>query len=160
MTQIDSLLKGALQEVAADAGSEYESQARLGVDVVDIAVFDRQLRSDIGGAFAERIFTAAEIADARGNTEKFALRWAVKEAVSKAIGTGFREGLRPLSIEVVKAASGSIRVAPADQSGWPYKAEQWTWSVSAAHEAGLAVAVALALPETFTAKTANERKRI
>jgi holo-[acyl-carrier protein] synthase len=118
---------------------------RLGVDVVDIDVLSKQLTSSLGADFKRRIFTPAEIADCRGQAAKFATRWAVKEAVSKAIGTGFRDGLAPIAIEVATATGGSITVAPAAGLSWPCGAEHWCWCVSAAHEQDLAVAVALAL---------------
>lgn len=119
---------------------------KLGVDVVDIDVLARQLASPIGTEFKLRIFTATEVADCRNQAAKFATRWAVKEAVSKAIGTGFRAGLHPSAIEVATAPDGSITVAPATGCRWPHGAEHWCWSVSAAHERNLAVAVVLALP--------------
>lgn len=139
-----------LAEVLSDAssgaliGTGGRMTPRLGVDVVDLDVLARQLSSRVGSAFRLRIFTEAEIADCRDQVAKFATRWAVKEAVSKAIGTGFRQGLSPGAIEVLKAPNGSIRVAPAVGCTWPDGAADWTWTVSAAHERGVAVAVAIA----------------
>lgn len=145
---VESVLAEVLRDVSSAAliGTGVRVTPRMGVDVVDIDVLARQLGSPIGSAFMLRIFTEAEIADCRDEVAKFATRWAVKEAVSKAIGTGFRQGLSPGAIEVLKAPSGSIRVAPTVGCTWPDGAADWTWTVSAAHERSVAVAVVIALP--------------
>ena len=60
-------------------------------------------------------------------------------------------------IEVVKSAAGSIVVAPSgDDIDWPLTAHLWQWSVSAAHERNLAVAVALALRTNFVELSSEE----
>lgn len=129
----------------------------VGVDVVDIEVMSRQLDSGLGERFMARIFTPAEIEDCRGDHAKFASRWAVKEAVAKAVGTGFRDKLRPQMIEVVKSAAGSIVVSPSGNDiEWPLLAHRWQWSVSAAHERNLAVAIALALRTNFVELSSEE----
>ena len=129
----------------------------VGVDVVDVGVMSRQLDGELGERFMARIFTPAEIQDCRGDRAKFASRWAVKEAVAKAIGTGFRDKLRPQMIEVVKSPAGSILVAPSrDDIEWPFSAHLWQWSVSAAHERNLAVAIALALRTNFVELSSEE----
>ncbi len=67
----------------------------IGVDIVKI----ERIRSNIqrfGERFAQRLLTGAELADYRAarQPERFlAKRFAAKEAVVKALGTGFREGL-------------------------------------------------------------------
>lgn len=144
---VESLLGSMLRDIASGEHSAGMSRTpKLGVDMVDIDVLTRQLTSSVGAEFKLRIFTATEISDCRNQVAKFATRWAVKEAVSKAIGTGFRDGLAPSAIEVATARDGSITVAPAAGCRWPHGAEHWCWSVSAAHERNLAVAVVLALP--------------
>jgi len=67
----------------------------IGVDIVKI----ERIRNNIqrfGERFAQRLLTGAELADYRAarQPERFlAKRFAAKEAVVKALGTGFREGL-------------------------------------------------------------------
>lgn len=145
-TSVRDLLSGALNEASAHAveGSA-QGAPRLGVDVVEIDILARQLTSALGDRFKQRIFTEQEIVDCKDQARKFATRWAIKEAVSKAIGTGFRQGLNPKAIEVLTAADGAIHVTPSHGQTWPYGAEGWKWSVSAAHEGNLAVAAAIAL---------------
>lgn len=146
VTAVSDLLSGALNEASAHAGGTGDHGApRLGADVVEIDILARQLASRIGDRFKQRIFTEQEIADCRDQARKFATRWAIKEAVSKAIGTGFRQGLNPKAVEVLTAADGAIHVTPSHGQTWPHGAEGWKWSVSAAHEGNLAVAVAIAL---------------
>ena len=66
-----------------------------GIDVVEIARIERALGRR-GDRLRARVFTAREIADCtrRGRSgAHFALRFAVKEAGMKAIGTGWRRGV-------------------------------------------------------------------
>jgi holo-[acyl-carrier protein] synthase len=78
---------------------------------VDLAEVDR-IRAAIerhGRRFIERIYTPAEIAyvERKANRfERYAARFAAKEATMKALGTGWANGVRWRDIEVVRAASG------------------------------------------------------
>jgi holo-[acyl-carrier protein] synthase len=89
----------------------------LGVDLmivgtgVDLAEVPR-IRAAIeryGRRFVERIYTPAEIAyvERKANRyERFAARFAAKEAGMKAIGTGWRRGVRWQDFEVTNLPSG------------------------------------------------------
>lgn len=62
-----------------------------------------------GRRFIERVFTAGEIAYAQQRTqpaERFAARFAAKEAGMKALGTGWRDGITWHDFEVVNLPSG------------------------------------------------------
>ena len=62
-----------------------------------------------GNRFLDRIYTAAEIAyvERKANRhECYAARFAAKEAGMKAIGTGWRRGVRWKDFEVINLASG------------------------------------------------------
>lgn len=124
---------------------------RVGMDVVDVQQLARQIQGELGQRFVAAMFTPTEVEDCRDSVEKFATRWAIKEAVAKAVCTGFRAGLRPRSIEVLTAPSGAVSVRPTSSASWPQGAADWMWAVSAGHEAGLAAAIALAI-------TTHERK--
>jgi holo-[acyl-carrier protein] synthase len=79
-----------------------------GVDVIEIARIERAL-SRSGERFARRVFAASEILDCRGRRRAgphFAVRFAVKEAVMKALGTGWAEGVRWVDIETVTEPGG------------------------------------------------------
>jgi len=81
-----------------------------GVDLVDIhriaAMLERHPEQ-----FRERCFTEREQAyaeSARGRrAERYAARFACKEAVLKALGTGWRDGIRWTDIAVDHAPSGA-----------------------------------------------------
>ncbi len=80
----------------------------VGVDLVEIdrlkKVFEKHRER-----FKERIFTPHEIEECekrRNYEECYAARFAAKEAFSKAIGTGMRNGVRFRDIEVLNLPSG------------------------------------------------------
>jgi holo-[acyl-carrier protein] synthase len=79
-----------------------------GIDLVDIARIERTL-NDHSERFLERCFTTAERAYAdqsKRRLEHLAARFAAKEAVMKALGTGWAEGIAWTDIEVEREASG------------------------------------------------------
>jgi holo-[acyl-carrier protein] synthase len=80
----------------------------IGIDMVEICRIDKALKR-WGDRFLKRVFTPSEIEYCHQKTHaasRLALRFAAKEAFSKALGLGFRNGLRMRDIEVVRAATG------------------------------------------------------
>ena len=79
---------------------------------VDIAEVDRirEAAERYGKRFIERVFTKGEIAYVErrkaGRYERYAARFAAKEAGMKAIGTGWRRGVRWQDFEVANLPSG------------------------------------------------------
>lgn len=74
-----------------------------GIDVIEIDRVARALERH-GRRFEARVFHPREIADGRGRRRSavyFAERFAAKEAVMKAVGTGWAKGVRWVDIEVV-----------------------------------------------------------
>lgn len=61
----------------------------VGVDVVELSRVARVLERH-GERFLARVYTAAEVAYCRGRLRELAARFAGKEAISKALGTGLR----------------------------------------------------------------------
>lgn len=74
----------------------------VGTDLVEI---DRIKRACEKGSFVARTFTDTECRQAGGTASRFAGSFAVKEAVAKALGTGFRTFM-PIDIEVVRDELG------------------------------------------------------
>jgi len=80
----------------------------LGVDIAEVG----RIRTSIerhGDHFLRRVFTPAEIAYCerhRNKYERYAGRFAAKEAAMKALGTGWRRGVRWVDLEVVRQPSG------------------------------------------------------
>lgn len=84
----------------------------LGTDIVEIERIRRMIERH-GDHFLERCFTPDEIAYAQKHRDaavRFAGRWAAKEAVVKALGTGFVRGITFHDIEVIALASGQPTV--------------------------------------------------
>jgi holo-[acyl-carrier protein] synthase len=84
----------------------------VGVDLVDVP---RMARILDGEHAAERLLTPAEIAYCRSRgvpAQHAAARFAAKEAVLKALGTGLADGLRWTDVEVVNDRAGrpSVRL--------------------------------------------------
>ena len=76
----------------------------IGVDLVEVDRIERLLRKFAERARA-RLFTGAEVAycvASRCPAESFAARFAAKEAVLKALGTGWTQGVSWTEIEVVR----------------------------------------------------------
>ncbi|MFC4993947.1 holo-ACP synthase [Rubritalea tangerina] len=84
----------------------------IGIDVVEIDRIEESIEK-FGDKFLDRIFTPTERAycDAQKRPHvNYAARFAVKEAVSKAFGTGIGKELSWLDMTILRAASGEPRV--------------------------------------------------
>ncbi len=80
----------------------------LGIDIVQVERVATVYRR-FGRKFARRVLAVDELAafDRTSAPVRFlAMRFAAKEAVSKALGTGFRQGVALRLIEVVHNAAG------------------------------------------------------
>ena len=95
----------------------------VGVDLIEV---DRiaQAQERHGARFMDRIFTAEEQALCAGDCRRLAGRYAVKEAVAKALGTGIGD-MRWTDIEVLSDARGKPRLvlhaaarSLAETQGW------------------------------------------
>jgi holo-[acyl-carrier protein] synthase len=81
----------------------------LGLDITEI---DRiaQAIGRHGNAFKNRVYTLAEreyCESHKNSFERYAGRFAAKEASMKALGTGWRRGVRWVDFETVRAPSGT-----------------------------------------------------
>jgi holo-[acyl-carrier protein] synthase len=114
----------------------------IGTDIVDVARI-RNSYEQYGERFLKRVFTATEVAycERFGETRflHYAARFAAKEAFSKAIHTGMRNGMGFSSVGVVNDASGQpqLELFGAMLETWG----QHTIHVSLSHTATVAVAV-------------------
>ncbi|MCP3754416.1 holo-ACP synthase [Streptomyces sp. TBY4] len=121
----------------------------IGADLLRLHELDRLLRRPWFRAFA---YTEAELAVAAGYgpdraREFLAGRFAAKEAVLKAIGTGMTGGVRPCQVAVLKGDDGAPLVrlsgAAAERAA---AAGLGSVGVSITHKGDLVLAVALAVP--------------
>ncbi|MBZ5545563.1 MAG: holo-ACP synthase [Acidobacteriia bacterium] len=79
-----------------------------GVDITETERIEQALERH-GERFSKRLYTPREIAyceQFKNRAERFAARFAAKEAAFKALGTGWREGVRWLDVEVTHRPSG------------------------------------------------------
>ena len=79
-----------------------------GVDLVEVARIGNALDRH-GERLLRRLFTGTEIADCerrRNRLESYAARFAAKEAMLKALGTGWGQGLRWVEMEVAAEPDG------------------------------------------------------
>ena len=79
-----------------------------GVDIAETLRIEQSLERH-GERFTKRIFTPAEAVYCekfKNRGERYSARFAAKEAAFKALGTGWREGIRWLDVEVVHQPSG------------------------------------------------------
>ena len=83
----------------------------IGTDLCDIRRIERAI-ARYGERFLQRVFTEDERARAERRTEKlragtYAKRFAAKEACSKALGTGFQQGVFHSDLGVVNRRGGA-----------------------------------------------------
>ncbi|MCA9937795.1 MAG: holo-ACP synthase [Anaerolineales bacterium] len=104
----------------------------VGVDLVEVARVAQTIERH-GAHFLGRVFTEQEQAFCAGNATRLAGRFAIKEAVAKALGTGIGD-VRWREIEVVCDARGKphliLHAAAAELAqvrGWQQ------WDISLAH---------------------------
>jgi len=80
----------------------------LGLDIAEIDRIGAAIMRH-GAPILERLYTATEVAyceSHRNRFERYAGRFAAKEAAMKALGTGWRRGVRWRDIEVIREPSG------------------------------------------------------
>lgn len=153
-------LRKATREALETAGAVRmaDDQVGLGLDVVEIARMERILGRT--PSFARKVFSEDERAycDATAHpATHYATRFAAKEAVAKALGTGFSEGIGVRDIEVQRNAKGRPVVAlhgRARQAAARMGVREIPLSLSFTH----AEAVACAMAITEGAVAASERR--
>jgi holo-[acyl-carrier protein] synthase len=119
---------------------------RTGVDLIEIDRFISVYRR-YNQRLLRRLFTPTELAENGENMASLAARFAAKEAVSKAFGTGIGT-ISWQDIEILRGASGEPVL---DLHGAAQKmAEEQninTWSLSLSHTQSHAIAIVVALVE-------------
>ena len=119
-----------------------------GVDVVDVADFARFV-STLAGDFLDRYFTSGELASVAQNgnrIERLSSRFAIKEAVLKALGTGWGNGIAFTDVEVVSQQTGAPSIVLHRRlAEFAEKRGIGVWLVSASHTTLIAMASVIAL---------------
>lgn len=116
---------------------------RTGVDLMEIyrisAAIERQ-----GDPFLKRIFTQNELDQFGSNIASLAARFAAKEAVSKALGTGFG-GIGWTEVEILRGPAGEpvLRLyGNAQRLAETLGIIEWSISISHTREHAVAMVVA------------------
>ena len=120
---------------------------RTGVDMIEIYRVRESIERH-GDRFLERVYTEGELTACRERVESLAARFAAKEAVAKALGTGiWREGIGWKDIEVTRDIDTGAPIlnlygaalAQAEKLGLT------TWSISLSHDRERAIAFVVAM---------------
>ena len=85
----------------------------IGTDITECLRIARMIERH-GELFLDRVFTPAEISYCQGrkqSTQHFTGRWAAKEAILKALGTGWVQGISWRDIEIRNQPGGRPQVA-------------------------------------------------
>lgn len=126
---------------------------RLGTDIIYIPRIEAAL-ARFGDRFLQRIYTQTEQSDCgyapnlgRPSIHQLAGRWAAKEAVAKALATGWR-GVGYTEIEIRRQPSGAPTVylhgrAAAIVATWGHQ----SWQLSLSHDRDYAIATALVISQ-------------
>ncbi|MHB1294852.1 MAG: holo-ACP synthase [Anaerolineae bacterium] len=114
-----------------------------GVDIIEIRRIARALEK-WGMRFEERVYTPAERVHCHGRVPEFAARFAAKEAISKALGTGLA-GIAWTEMEILPDALGKPLVSLHGRALARAQALGLSeWAISLTHDGGLAVAFVVA----------------
>jgi holo-[acyl-carrier protein] synthase len=79
-----------------------------GIDIAEVARIRRSIER-FGDRFVQRVYTPGEInyCESKANrAERYAARFAAKEAAMKALGTGWNHGVRWRDCEVMRLPGG------------------------------------------------------
>jgi holo-[acyl-carrier protein] synthase len=121
-----------------------------GIDLVDFPRIEDMINRH-NERFISRVFTAAEQAYADSNknrVEKYAGRFAAKEAILKLIGTGWRGKIAWTDIEIINTSSGRPQVnLDGEVKKIADKLGITQISISITHTANFAIASAVALTQ-------------
>lgn len=124
----------------------------LGVDIIEIERIKRALEAKSGKRFERRVYTEGEIAYCRSKADPyphFAARFAAKEAVMKAFGTGWSARVFWKGIEIRNNELGRPFIVfhdKTEQLAGEIRVE--TCRISLSHNRSQAVAAALLLGKT------------
>ncbi len=117
---------------------------RSGVDIIEIDRLKQSLARH-GERFLQRVYTPAEIERYRDRPQSLAARWAAKEAVAKALGTGIGEvGWK--EIQVLEDDRRAPRLLLSGNAAALARALGLSeWAISLSHTNDLAIAFVVAM---------------
>jgi holo-[acyl-carrier protein] synthase len=117
---------------------------RTGVDLIELGRIESVIQR-YGKRFLERVFTIRELEEVGDNPASLAARFAAKEAVAKALGTGIGE-VGWQEIEVLRGPARQPNLLLSGRAAsLAEKLRLETWSLSLTHDQTQAIAVVVAI---------------
>jgi holo-[acyl-carrier protein] synthase len=127
----------------------------VGIDLVDVLAMTHLIENG-GQMFVDDAWTPLEQQQALGDCRRLAGRWAIKEAVMKALGHGLGE-ISPLDIQTHSTKSGALvleldasAALAADSIGAS------AWHISVAYDGSWAIGAAVAVRSGRKRRRKNE----
>ena len=120
---------------------------KTGIDLIEIERLQAAIER-YGERFLNRIYTPQELTETGGNTASLAARFAAKEAVAKALGTGIGPvGWREIEVLRGPARDPLLRLhGEAQRLAQEYSLDEWSISLSHTHLYAVAVVFAQSRP--------------
>ena len=117
-----------------------------GIDLIEVVRIERAMKRH-GERFYERFFTSQEVAFCEGRATSLAGRFAVKEAVGKALGTGIGD-FTWTDVEIVCDGRGRPELVLHNRARDIAAAQGLTtWSITLSHTETHAIGMAVAIGE-------------
>jgi holo-[acyl-carrier protein] synthase len=117
----------------------------IGIDLVSVSRMEKILNQPWGNRFLKRVFSPSEISFCKKRLkpqEAFAARFAAKEALVKALGTGFSGGVSPVQIIVDQDAKQKPIIRLSEKASVVAQSKGINrCSVSISHAEGMACAM-------------------
>ena len=91
----------------------------IGTDIIECMRIAQMIEKH-GEIFLKRVYTQEEITYCSGRkaaNQHYAGRWAAKEAVLKALGTGWAHGIQWTDVEVVNQQGGKPKIVLSGKAG-------------------------------------------
>lgn len=143
--EVTQSVLGVLTTVATAWPAPPQRVYGVGIDVVDLVEFEHAVA--VGGErWLRKLFTDTERAYAACRADRYATRFAAKEAVVKALGVGFRDGVAARTVEIACDPAGRPHVRlHADAARVAQELGVGEVLVSLSRDGGVAAAAAWAL---------------
>ncbi len=145
METVDTMGDMKAMEACEAAKAMEGPHLRCGTDLIRISRIARALERQ-GDRFAEHIYDPMELADCgwpeRPRSDSLAVRFAAKEAVAKALGTGIGpQGVRWTDIRIVRVPGDAPRISLQGGAARRYdELHGQSISISMSHDGDLALA--------------------
>ena len=123
-----------------------------GIDIVDVSRIESMLEKH-GQTFIDRCFTskeqeASDVSAKELRAERFATRYAAKEAVLKALGTGLSGGIEWIEIGVIREDGPPMVELCGRAAEVAAEAGITEWRLSLSHSGGMAMASVIGIGDS------------